>query len=146
MINIKKVSEKIKKNEGYSNTIYYDKLGNATIGYGHLIKKNEKFTENKKYQKRKLNDLFKKDLSKAIKDYNKLFIKDNLPKRVSEVLVEMIFQLGLKNFLTFKKMIKAIKKKNYILASKEMKKSIWYKQTPLRVLKLSKTMGRTNDK
>jgi len=146
LINIKEVSEKIKKNEGYSNKIYYDKLGNSTIGYGHLVKKNEKFTENKKYLKKELNDLFKKDLSKAIKDYNELFIKENLPKHISEVLVEMIFQLGSKNFLTFKKMIKAIKNKNFISASKEMKKSLWYKQTPIRVLKLSKIMSRENDR
>ena len=37
-------------------------------------------------------------------------------------------------------MIKALKKQDYILASKEMENSLWKKQTPKRVLKLSKAI------
>ena len=115
-------------------------MGNQTIGYGHLVKKNEKFKKNKKYKKFFLNNVFKKDLNKAIKIYNEIFKEFVFPANVTEVLIEMIFQLGKKRFLTFKKMIKALKKQDYILASKEMENSLWKKQTPKRVLKLSKAI------
>ena len=140
MVDLKKLSYRIKKNEGFSNIVYNDILGNQTIGYGHLVKKNEKFKKNKKYKKFFLNNIFKKDLNKAIKIYNEIFKEFVFPPNVTEVLIEMIFQLGKKRFLTFKKMIKALKKQDYILASKEMENSLWKKQTPKRALKLSKTL------
>ena len=37
------VKERIKKHEGYRNTVYLDSLGKATIGYGHLITKADNF-------------------------------------------------------------------------------------------------------
>ncbi len=138
MVDLKKLGYRIKKNEGFSNIVYNDILGNQTIGYGHLVKKNERFEKNKKYKKNFLNNVFKKDLNKAIKIYNEIFKEFVFPSNVTEVLIEMIFQLGKKRFLSFKKMIKALKKQDYILASKEMKNSLWKKQTPKRVLKLSK--------
>ena len=36
------LKKRIKKNEGFSNIVYKDRFGNPTIGYGHLIKPNEK--------------------------------------------------------------------------------------------------------
>ena len=45
----------------------------------------------------------------------------------------MIFQLGIKKQIDFKKMNKHLKKKNLFMAAFEMKNSIWYKQTPKRV-------------
>ena len=35
----KSLKKRIQKNEGFSIKAYKDKLGNLTIGYGHLIKK-----------------------------------------------------------------------------------------------------------
>ena len=43
-----------------------------------------------------------------------------------------VFQLGYKNFSSFKKMIKAIKIQDYELTIREMKLSRWNKQTPKR--------------
>jgi GH24 family phage-related lysozyme (muramidase) len=42
-MNIEKLKEHLKEEEGYRNKVYKDHLGFATIGYGHLIKKNENF-------------------------------------------------------------------------------------------------------
>ena len=50
----------IQKNEGYRNKPYKDKLGNLTIGYGHLINKSEKHLLKKKQKKQQLkNNLVK---------------------------------------------------------------------------------------
>lgn len=140
MINKKRLAARIKRHEGFSNTAYLDQLRNKTIGYGHLIRPNENYKFKEKYSKKILNKLFHEDLLKATSDYNKIFFNHKLPPRVSEVLIEMIFQLGINKFLKFKKMIFAIKKKDFKRAATEMINSRWNKQTPKRVKLLVKKL------
>ena len=82
----------------------------------------------------------------AQRAYENIFKKDKLPTPVTGVLVEMLFQIGKLRFNKFKKMIGAIKNKNYKKASKEMINSKWYIQTPKRVRKLSNIMKKADDK
>ena len=146
MIKINKLKQRIKKHEGFSNKLYYDQLGNATIGYGHIIKPNENFLKNKKFGKKYLNEIFNKDFSIAKNSYLKLFKQYKLPQNIIDVIIEMIFQLGEKRFLKFKKMIRAIKKKDFETVSCEMIDSLWYKQTPKRVKKLVKIIRKESEK
>ena len=136
MFSILRVSKNIKKNEGYRNYLYKDQLGNLTIGYGHLVKKSEKYYLKKKYSKNFLIRIFDKDLKKAISDFKKNYKTNNLPNNVQEVLIEMIYQLGIKGVLKFKKFNKHLRKRLYFLAAFEMINSSWYQQTPKRVNKL----------
>ena len=140
MINKNRLSRRIKKHEGFSKKIYLDQLGNPTIGYGHLVRKKDKIIENKNYSKTFLIKIFKKDLNKAIKQYEKLFIKHKLSPKAEEVIVEMLFQLGINKFLKFKKMIKALKNKDYNKAAKEILSSKLHKQVPTRAKALSGLM------
>ncbi len=133
MLNTNKIKKRIKKNEGYRNKIYYDQLGNATIGYGHLVKKNENFFKKKKYTKKYLTEIFEKDFKKAISDFKLKYKNKDFQKNTKEVLVEMIFQLGLKKTTDFKKFNKFLKQKKLYLAATEMLNSLWYLQTPKRV-------------
>ena len=48
-MNIEKIKEEIKEEEGYRDTMYRDHLGFATIGYGHLVLPSDKFKEGVKY-------------------------------------------------------------------------------------------------
>jgi len=127
---------RIKKNEGYSNQIDHDKLGKLTIGYGHLINKKEKFLHKKKYSKKFLNTIFENDFYSALNDFNKSYKAKNLSKNLQEALLEMIFQLGIKNCLKFKKFNQSLSKKLPHMAALEMLNSDWYAQTPKRVEKL----------
>ena len=129
----KSLKTRIKKNEGFSIKPYKDKLGNLTIGYGHLIKKNEVYLKNKNQTHQYLSDLFQKDFKKAVDAYNTNFFKYNFNKKEERLLIEMIFQLGIKNALKFKKMISNLKSKKKYLTAFEMMNSLWYKQTPKRV-------------
>jgi len=138
--NYRNLSYRIRKNEGFSRTVYKDILGNKTIGYGHLIKNKEKFKNKKKYSKKHLLKLFEKDFSIAVKNYYKIFKRKKIPRKFEEVIIEMIFQLGIKNFVKFKKFNYFILKNKPHLASLEMIKSKWYKQTPKRVEKLISTL------
>ena len=127
------LKKKIKKNEGFRNKPYLDSLGHPTIGYGHLITNKEKKTFKGKFSKKFLLKLFDKDFKKALTDYKKNFNHKKHSKNTKEVLVEMIFQLGIKKQKKFVKMNKHIQNNDMFLAALEMKNSLWYKQTPKRV-------------
>ena len=129
---------RIKKNEGFSSRFYKDQLGNYTIGYGHLIRKKEIVLFKKKIKVSFFQNLFENDFKTALDDYNKHFRKYSFSQNIKELIVEMIFQMGIQNVLSFKKTLRHIRKKNKFLAALEMMDSIWYKQTPLRVENLIK--------
>ena len=131
------LKKRIKSNEGFSSKPYKDQLGYLTIGYGHLILSNEKILL-KKTQKKVLEEIFEKDFNKALNNFNnKLkFLTSN--KKEAELLIEMIFQLGIKGCLKFKNLLKNMRKGNKHLVCFEMMNSLWYKQTPGRVKALIK--------
>lgn len=56
------------------------------------------------------------------------------------VLESMTYQMGLTGLLKFKKMISAIKNKDFDLASEEMLNSRWAQQTPARAARHAKQM------
>ncbi len=133
MDNIQKLKSRIKKNEGFRNTSYKDQIGNLTIGYGHLIKKKDKIKINKKYTKKHLSHLFEEDFKQAFVDFKKKYSKFRFSKNIENVIIEMIFQLGIKKTLQFKKFNKHLKRKEMHMASLEILNSLWYEQTPNRV-------------
>ena len=138
---------RIKKNEGYKSSVYLDQLGNPTIGFGHLIKKNEKELLKGRYSKKLLEKIFEKDFNNAIDQYYKNFKKYKFSKNIEELLIEMIFQLGIKKLKKFKRMINYLKSKKVYMASLEMLDSLWYKQTPKRVsLLIKKLLKLKNEK
>lgn len=133
------LKERIKSNEGFSSKPYKDQLGYLTIGYGHLILPNENILLKKQIHKKELEEIFEKDFKKALSNFNNAFKSFTLKEKESELLIEMIFQLGIKGCLKFKNLIKNIKKGNKHLVCFDMMDSLWYKQTPNRVKTLIKT-------
>jgi len=132
-LSLKNLKLRIKKNEGYLGRPYKDQLGFYTIGYGHLIKKNESKYFYKKYKKEHFENIFELDFEKCLNYYKKLFYKKKYKQKEKELLIEMLFQLGPKGVLKFKKMLFHLNKKNKHMACLEMMDSLWYKQTPKRV-------------
>ncbi len=137
-MSLKKLKLRIKKNEGYSKKPYKDQLGFYTIGYGHLIKRNEKKYFYTTYKKKHFETLFRIDFEKSNNEYKKLFIKKRHNKKEKELLIEMLFQLGPKGVIKFKKMLFYLEKKQKYMTCLEMMNSLWYKQTPKRVEDLIK--------
>ncbi len=140
LINFLKLKSRIRLHEGFSNKIYLDQLGHKTIGYGHLIKKTDKFIINKKYSKNFLNHFFEKDFERAKKALENVHEIKKLSNKTHGVLIEMVFQLGIVNFIKFKRFNHFIKKNQLYMASLEMLDSKWHKQTPERVEKLIKIL------
>ena len=118
---------------------YKDQLGYLTIGYGHLILSNEKVLLKKQLYKKELEEIFEKDFKKALSNFNITLRSLTSNKKEAELLIEMIFQLGIKGVLKFKNLIKNTKKGNKHLVCLDMMDSLWYKQTPNRVKTLIKT-------
>ena len=133
MLNFLKLKKRIKKNEGFRNKAYIDSLGYPTIGYGHLIKKNQKHLLKNTHSKKELSNLFEQDFNIALSGYFLLYKKKNYSQNIAEVLIEMIFQLGVEGQKKFIKTNDHIENNNLYMAAFEMKSSLWYKQTPKRV-------------
>ena len=132
------LKKRIKLNEGFSLKPYRDQLGYLTIGYGHLILSNEKFLLKKKLQKKDFEKIFEEDFKKALSNFNNKLKSIASNKKDTELLIEMVFQLGIKGCFKFKNLLKNMRKRNKHLVCFEMMDSLWYKQTPYRVKTLIK--------
>ncbi len=132
------LKKRIKVNEGFSSKPYKDQLGYLTIGYGHLILSNEKILLKKKIHKKELEEIFEKDFKKALYNFNTKLKHLTSNKKEADLLIEMVFQLGIKGCLKFKNLLKNMRKGNKHLVCFEMMNSLWYKQTPYRVKTLVK--------
>tara|TARA_B100000965_G_C19112519_1_gene549701 strand:+ start:10 stop:441 length:432 start_codon:yes stop_codon:yes gene_type:complete len=133
------LKKRIKLNEGFSLKPYKDKLGYLTIGYGHLILSNEKIFLKKQLHKKDFEKIFEEDFEEALIKFNKTLKPITSNKKEAELLIEIVFQLGIKGCLKFKNLLKNMRKGNKHLVCFEMMNSLWYKQTPLRVKTLIKT-------
>ena len=134
------VKERIKKHEGFRNIVYLDSLGQATIGYGHLITKADNFIQNKEYSKEELEAVFEKDFDNALNQAMTLIGDFNICEEAIGVVVEMVFQLGIGGVSKFKMMLEALKESDYAHAAVHMLASNWHKQTPERCEELAEIL------
>ena len=139
-MNIEKLKDHLREEEGYRDTVYKDHLGFATIGYGHLVKPHEHFIKDKKYDRKELEKIFNYDVAIAIQDSKKL-CKGIDNEEVIEIVAHMCFQLGRPKTAKFVKMFEAIRNKDYIEAGLQMEDSLWAKKhTPARASRLAEQM------
>ena len=134
--------ESVKKHEGYRNKVYLDTLGKRTVGVGHLCVE-DFWEDDKEYDEKFLMDILLDDLQNAIKGARELKEEHDcmdINEKAHEILIEMVFQLGMTGVSKFKNMWKALAELNYVGASYEMLDSRWAKQTPNRANAMAKTM------
>ena len=130
----------IKEHEGFVPRVYKDSLGKRTIGYGHLCVEPEQWDDDKEYTKEELELVFDKDFDEALKNAESLIGDRPVNFIAKQVLIEMVFQLGIGGVSKFKKMWSALDNEDYGEASFQMMDSLWAKQTPKRAEKLSHKM------
>ena len=138
---MEQLKQRIKQHEGFRRTVYLDSLGKRTVGYGHLCVE-DFWEDDKEYSKEFLDEIFEQDFQNAA-DQCQDFCNENdleITDKAIEVLIEMIFQLGIGNVNKFRRMIAALQDKNYEVASLEMLDSKWADQTPARAEELSLIM------
>ena len=134
--------ESVKKHEGYRNKVYLDTLGKRTVGVGHLCVE-DFWEDDKEYEEKFLMEILQKDLQQAIRGARSL-MEDHgcadIDEQAEEILIEMVFQLGMTGVSKFKNMWISLAELNYVGASYEMLDSRWAKQTPNRAKAMAKTM------
>ena len=139
-MNIDRLKEHLKKEEGFRDILYSDHLGFATIGYGHLVKPHEHFIKDKKYDRKVLEKIFNYDVTIAVQD-SKSLCKNIDNEEVIEIIAHMCFQLGRTKTAKFVKMFEALRNKDYTIAGFEMEDSLWAKKhTPARASRLAEQM------
>ncbi len=140
-MNLEKIKDEIKKEEGYRNTVYKDHLGFATIGYGHLVTPQDNFKDGVKYSYKELEKVFEYDFQISLQDMESLTKDLDIVEGAKEIIIHMCFQLGKPKTAKFKKMFEALRNKDYTTAGFEMEDSLWAKKhTPARAHRLSEQM------
>ena len=119
----------IKQNEGLVLKPYKGPKGSLLIGYGHNLGVNGIPKEIAGY-------LLLLDVRVAEIHLRSIFINfKTFSKNRKTALTDMMYCMGKKNFLTFKKTIKAIKQNNWRKAANEIEKSLWYRKFTTRSTK-----------
>ena len=117
--------------EGLKLKPYVDSLGHPTIGVGHKIRP---------ITYAKAMELLEEDVSIAIDDAMKFHWFPRLSLVRQDVIISMLFNLGLKRFKTFKRMIAGLRKDDFAIASNELLDSLYHVQVGQRVEELAEML------
>ena len=143
-MNIDKLREELKEDEGCKYEIYLDHLGLPTHGIGHLITEWDEEYEKKvgtEVSEERVNECFAKDVETVLEDCKVLYSNfDELPEEVQLILANMMFNMGRTRLSKFSKLKLTVDDEDWMEASIQMEDSRWYKQVPNRAERLCKRM------
>ncbi len=143
-MDIERLKEEIKDDEGYKNEIYLDHLSLKTLGVGHLIKETDPEYDlevGTHIEDERVNELFEQDINVTIDECRKLYYDfDKLPEEAQHIIANMMFNMGRPRLSRFHKMKRAVENREWKEASNEMKDSKWYRQVTNRADRLCNRM------
>lgn len=122
------------EDEGIELKPYKDTLGNWTIGVGRNLDDN-----GITYAEAML--LLQNDIARSTKEAEGFWWYDQLDPVRRDVVVMMIFNMGLPTFKGFRRMIKALGDGAFSVAAHEMLDSHWAEQVGNRAKRLAQMMG-----
>ena len=132
--------ENIKAHEGFRDKIYKDSLGKATIGYGFLVAalSSDELKLNGGKTEPMSREVAEKILNLKVSKLKKRLFQclpwlESKPQNVHDTLIEMAYQLGLAGLMGFRHTLGCIEAGDYAQATKNLKASLLYRQTPRRV-------------
>lgn len=129
--------QQIKEHEGLRLKLYKCPAGKLTIGYGHNIEDNG-------LSKSACEFVLYDDIEEAQKNVCSIFgyeFFESLPVCKRVALVDMMFNLGMAKFLTFKRFIFAVETQNWENASREVINSRAYEQNKRRYKKIAEQIA-----
>lgn len=122
---------RILRHEGLRLKPYRDTVGKLTIGVGRNL-------DDIGISTLEAMDLLNADINRATQGLTRaLPWVDDLPPVAREVLIEMVFQMGLHGVLQFAQTLEAFRTREWRRAAKGMRTSRWATQTPARVEELA---------
>lgn len=132
-MNLKKLKNELIRDEGLRLTVYFDSEGIETIGVGRNLQKG--ITKDEAYH------LLDNDIHDVIQDAMQFEWFDKLDDDRKNIILNMIFNLGINRFKGFRKTIRLIEAGDYEEAAKEMLDSKWARQVGPRANRLSNRMA-----
>jgi lysozyme len=139
-----KLQEELKEDEGCKYEIYLDHLGYKTFGIGHLCKAADPENDmdvGTEVSEERVNECFENDIEKVIEDCNILYSNFNdIPEEAQLILANMMFNLGRPRLSKFVNLKLAVDSEDWMEASVQMMDSKWAKQVPNRAERLCSRM------
>ncbi len=143
-MDLDKLKEEIKEDEGYKNEIYLDHLSLKTLGVGHLIKETDPEYDlevGTHIDDERVNELFEEDLNTTIDECTLLYDDFyTLPDEAQLIIANMMFNMGRPRLSRFHKMKKAVDNLDWQEAANQMQDSKWYNQVTNRAERLCERM------
>ena len=133
------LKEEIKLHEGYRDTVYLDSLSKRTVGFGHLCVEDH-WEDGKQYDKEYLEEIFEKDFNIALNDANKILEGKPVNHTAREVIIELVFNIGMPRTKKFVKCLAALDNEDYNEAGNQILDSLYATQVPARAGKLAGKM------
>jgi lysozyme len=139
-MNIDKLREELKIDEGCKYEIYLDHLGLPTFGIGHLILSSDMEHGQEvgtAVSEDRVNECFAKDVEIVLSECSQLYSGFAvLPEEAQLIIANMMFNMGRPRLSKFKGMKAAVDAGDYHRAAVEMVDSRWYQQVTNRADRL----------
>jgi len=136
---IEQIASDLRQDEGFSQYPYLDTEGHLTVGYGRNL--DAKGISNAEADMLLRNDIIASQHALA----QVLPVSSKLGKTRYRVLINMMFNLGINGFMSFRKMRQAIFKQDFNRAADEMLDSKWAMQVGDRAIRLADMMRTGHD-
>ena len=139
-MNIDKLREELKIDEGCKYEIYLDHLGLPTFGIGHLVLNSDpEYGQpvGTSVSEDRVNECFAKDVETVLSECAQLYSNfEVLPEEAQLIIANMMFNMGYPRLSKFKGMKAAVDAGDYHKAAVEMVDSRWYQQVTNRADRL----------
>ena len=143
-MNVEKLREQLKIDEGCVYEIYNDHLGYPTFGIGHLVRESD--PENgsplgTEVSEDRVIEAFDADVEIVLSDCSTLYPDfEDLPEEARQIIANMMFNLGRPRLSKFVGMKRGVDVKDWNSAADEMVDSRWYRQVGARADRLVNRM------
>lgn len=143
-MNLIKLCDDLKADEGCVNEIYICPAGHPTFGIGHMITKKD--PEDGKpvgtaVSDKRVQEAFEADITITLEDCKKLYEDfDELPEEVQLIIANMLFNMGLPRLSKFRDMKASVDARDWSSAADAMVDSLWYNQVRSRADRLVQRM------
>ena len=143
-MDIEKLRDQLKIDEGCVYSVYLDHLNLPTIGIGHLVTEwDDEYGKpvGTEVSEDRVNELFDQDVQVTIDECKLLYNDfDELPEEAQQIIANMMFNMGRPRLSRFHKMKKAVDARDWVEAGNQMKDSRWYNQVTTRADRLVERM------
>ena len=135
-----KLREQLKIDEGCVYEIYNDHLGYPTFGIGHLVRESDPEYGSPlgtAVSEGRVIEAFDDDVASVLRDCAILYSDfHNLPEEVQQIVANMMFNLGRPRLSKFAGMKRGVDARDWDSAADEMVDSRWYRQVGRRAERL----------